>query len=90
MFNMKKLIAATIVSTCVLVPLTSACAEAITDESSCKVVYTVDDPDYKSGSRSFIAEGAQSENISLISYLGMDGNGLTMTYNDWYRSRYVG
>lgn len=46
MFNMKKLIAATIVS--------------------------------------------PTENISLISYLGMDGNGLTMTYNDWYRSHYVG
>ena len=67
MFNMKKLIAATIVS-----------------------AYTVDDPDYKSGSRSFIAEGAPTENISLISYLGMDGNGLTRTYNDWYRSHYVG
>lgn len=55
-----------------------------------KAVYTVDDPDYKSGSRSFIAVGAPTENISSISYLGMDGDGLTMTYDDWYRSHYVG
>lgn len=48
------------------------------DVKSCKVVQTL------------IAEGAPTENISLISYLGMDGNGLTMTYNDWYRSHYVG
>ena len=37
MFNMKKLIAVTIVSACMLSPLTSACAETITDESPCEL-----------------------------------------------------
>lgn len=41
MFNMKKLIAVTIVSACMLSPLTSACAETITDESPCELPYII-------------------------------------------------
>ena len=55
-----------------------------------QAVYTVDDPNYSSGIRSFIAYGTPIENISSISYLGMDGLGLSMTYDNWYRSHYVG
>lgn len=54
-----------------------------------QAVYTVDDPNYSNGTRSFIASGNPTENVSSISYLGMDGLGLSMTYDDWYRSHYV-
>lgn len=79
MFNMKKLIAVTIVSACMLSPLTSACAETITDESPCEL------PLYY---KQYIEECLP---IYLNNTdLGMDGDGLTMTYDDWYRSHYVG
>ena len=56
---------------------------------SSQAVYTVDDPNHDDGVRSFIAYGTPDENISSISYLGIDDLGLTMTYDNWYRSYYV-
>lgn len=54
-----------------------------------QAVYTVEDPSLKSGNHSFIAYGTPTENISSISYLGMDSKGKSMIYDEWYRSYYV-
>lgn len=53
---------------------------------SSQTVYTVDDPNYSSGTRTFSASGNPVTATSSISYLGMDGNGGSMTYTNWYRT----
>ncbi len=51
-------------------------------------VYTVDDPDYSDGTRSFDAKGTPVQNVSSIEYSGMNDKGGSMIYTSWYRSFY--